>query len=80
MLKNPTIVSFNTSVPKRQVSLAWMGLYKAAWGQMMLRYICVLICYCKQLDICFYTACQGIYINIQTLFKSILEYLVYTLF
>ena len=37
--------------------LACMVLYKAAWGQVVLRYICILVCCCKQLDTYIYTAC-----------------------
>ena len=55
-------VSLNDRYP-----LACMGLYKAAWGLVVLRYICVLVCYCKRLDAYINTACQGIYINIETL-------------
>ena len=57
---------------KDRCPLVCMGLYKAAWGQVVLRYICVLVCCCKQLDACMNTACQGICININTLLKSFL--------
>ena len=57
---------------KNRCPLACMGLHKAAWGQVVLRYIYVLVCCCKQLDAYTYTACQGICINIKTLLKSFL--------
>ena len=53
--------------------LACMGLHKAAWGQVVLRYICVLVCCCKGLDACVNTACQGVCINIETLLRSFLS-------
>ena len=53
--------------------LAYMGLHKAAWGQVVLRYICVLVCCCKRLDACANTACQGVCINVETLLKSFLS-------
>ena len=53
--------------------LAYMGLHKAAWGQVVLRYICVLVCCCKPLDACANTACQGFCINVETIFKSFLS-------
>ena len=52
------------------LGLACMGLYKAVWGQVVLRYICVLVCYCKQLDACRNIACQGVCINVETLLES----------
>ena len=58
---------------KERCPLTCMSLYKAAWGQVVLRYICVLVCYCKTLDACTYTACQGICINIETLLESFLS-------
>ena len=39
----------------------------------MLRYICVLAFSYKQLDLCIYTACQGICINVETLLESFLS-------
>ena len=57
---------------KDRCPLACMGLHKAAWGQVVLRYICVLVCCCKLLDACANTACQGVCINVETLFKSFL--------
>ena len=59
-----------------------MGLHKASWGQVVLRYIFVLVCCCKQLDACMNTACQGVCINIETLLESFLSiyfiiYLIY---
>ena len=53
--------------------LAYMGLHKAAWGQVVLRYICVLVCCCKRLDACANAACQGVCINVKTLLKSFLN-------
>ena len=58
---------------KDRCPLAYMGLYKAAWGRVVLRYICVLVCCCKRLDACANTACQGICINVETLLKSFLN-------
>ena len=58
---------------KDRCSLACMGLHKAAWGQVVLRYICVLVCCCKRLDACANTACQGVCINVETLLKSFLS-------
>ena len=55
---------------KDRCSLVYVGLHKAAWGQVVLRYICVLVCCCKLLDSCINTACQGICINIESFFKS----------
>ena len=55
---------------KDRCPLACMGLHKAAWGQVVLRYICVLVCCCKRLDACMNTACQGICINVETLLES----------
>ena len=49
---------------KDRCPLACMGLHKAAWGQVVLRYICVLVCCCKQLDACANTACQGVCVRI----------------
>ena len=57
---------------KDRCPLACMGLYKAAWGQVVLRYICVLVCYCIRLDACTNTAFQGVCINFETLLKSFL--------
>ena len=57
---------------KYRCPLACIGLHKAAWGQVVLRYICALVRCCKQLDACTYTACQGVYINAQTLLESFL--------
>ena len=45
---------------KYRCPLACMGLHKAAWGQVVLRYICVLVCCCKRLDAFTNTAYQGI--------------------
>ena len=59
--------------PLRTGVLKGMGLHKAAWGQMVLRYIFVLVCCCKQLDACANTAWQGICINVETLLKSFLS-------
>ena len=50
-----------------------MGLHKAAWGQVVLRYICVLVFGCKRLDACANTACQGVCINVETLLRSFLS-------
>ena len=47
---------------------------------MVLRYICVLVCCCKRLDACMYTACQGIYIKINTLLETFFDHLFYNLF
>ena len=58
---------------KNRCPLVCMGLYKAAWGQVVLRYICVLVCCCKRLDACTNTACQGVRINVETLLKSFLD-------
>ena len=58
---------------KDMYPLVCMGLHKAAWGQVVLRYICVLVCCCKRLDACTNTACQGICINIETLLRSFLS-------
>ena len=58
---------------KDRCPLACIGLHKAAWHQVVLRYICVLTCYCKQLDTCTNTACQGVCINIKTILKSFLN-------
>ena len=58
---------------KNRCILVYMGLYKAAWGQVVLRYICVPVCCCKQLDAYTYTACQGVCINIETLLESFLS-------
>ena len=58
---------------KDRCPLACMGLYKAAWGQVVLRYICVLVCCCKRLDAYANTACQGVCINIETLLRSFLS-------
>ena len=58
---------------KDRCPLACMGLHKAAWGQVVLRYICVLVFYCKRLDVCANTAFQGVCINIETLLKSFLS-------
>ena len=49
-----------------------MGLHKAAWGQVVLRYICVLVCYCKRLDVYIYTAYQDVCINIETFLEPFL--------
>ena len=59
---------------KDRCPLAYRGLHKEAWVQVVLRYICVLVCCCKRLDACVNTACQGICINIETLLKSILSF------
>ena len=58
---------------KDRCPLECMGLHKAAWGQVVLRYICVLICCCKRLDTYANTACQGICINVETILKSFLS-------
>ena len=58
---------------KDRCPLVCMGLHKAAWGQVVLRYICVLVCCCKRLDACTNTACQGVCINVETLLKSFLS-------
>ena len=58
---------------KDRCPLACMGLHKAAWGQVVLRYICVLVCYCKRLDASANTACQGVCINVETLLESFLN-------
>ena len=58
---------------KNRRLLAYMGLHKAAWGQVVLRYICVLVCCCKRLDACANTACQGVCINVETLLRSFLS-------
>ena len=50
-----------------------IGLHKATWGQVVLRYICVLVYCCKRLDAYTNTACEGICINIKTLLKSFLS-------
>ena len=55
---------------KDRCPLACMGLHKAAWGQVVLRYICVLVFCCKRLDACSYTAYQGICLNVETLLES----------
>ena len=41
---------------------------------MVLRYICILVCCYKKLDAYTYTACRGIFINIETLLKYFFEY------
>ena len=51
-----------------------MGLHKVAWGQVLLRYICILVCCYKQFDVCMYTACQGICTNIETSLGSLLSF------
>ena len=63
----------------RQVSLkdrcilACISLNKAAWGQVVLKYICVLVCCYKRLDAYANAACQGVCINVETLLKSFLS-------
>ena len=61
-------VSLKDSCP-----LACMGLHKAAWDQLVLSYICVLVFCCKQLDACMCTTCQGISIKFETLLESFLS-------
>ena len=39
---------------------------------MVLRYVCILVFYCKRLDACIYTACQGVCINVETSLESFL--------
>ena len=58
---------------KDRCPLAYMGLHKAAWGQVVLRYICVLVCCCKRFDACGNTAFQGVCISVETLLKSFLS-------
>ena len=58
---------------KDKCPLVCMGLYKAAWDQVVLRYICVLVCCCKRLDACTNTACQGLCINVETLLEFFLS-------
>ena len=41
---------------------------------MVLRFICVLVCYCKQLDACIYTAFQGVCVNIKTFLEFFLTF------
>ena len=55
-----------------------MGLHKAAWSQVVLRYIYVLVCFCKWLDA--YTAFQGIFIDIKIIFETFFDHLIYNLF
>ena len=56
-----------------------MGLYKADWGLVLLRYIYILVFYCKQFDACMYTACQGICINVENFLKTFLDHSFYNL-
>ena len=49
-------------------------LHRVAWGQVVLRYTCVLVCCYKQLDSCIYTAFYGICINIETLLESFFDF------
>ena len=49
-----------------------MGLHKAPWGQVVLRYICVLVCCHKLLDACMYTACKGVYIKVESALEPFL--------
>ena len=58
---------------KDRYLLAFIGLHKAAWGQLVLSSICVLGCCCKWLDAYINTACQGVCINIKTILKSFLN-------
>ena len=53
--------------------LVYMGLYKAARGQVVLRYICVLVCCCKRLDAYTSIICQDICINGETLLEFFLS-------
>ena len=56
---------------KNRCLLACTGLHKAAWGQVVLRYICILFCCSKQPDACTNTACQGVCINVEALLESL---------
>ena len=53
--------------------LACIGLHKAAWGQVVLKYICILVCCYKQLNAYINTAFQGICINVDTLLETFLS-------
>ena len=57
---------------KDRCPLACMGLLKAAWGQVVLSNICVLVCCYRRLDAYMYTTFQGVCINIDTSLESLL--------
>ena len=59
---------------KDRCHLACMGLHKAAWGQVVLKSNCVLVCCYKQLDAYMYTAFQGIYMKAETLLEILFTY------
>ena len=67
------IVQIGSCTNLDRCPLVCMVLYKVAWGQVVLSYICDLVCCYKRLDVYTYTACQGVYINVETFLESFLS-------